>query len=140
MLRPVPLFSFSCCSDRETPVDKLGRPRHAATLTFQALRIFVNDELNQLYNGLKIAHRLLKPYGKCVVITFHSLEHKIVYQSFQADDARMKDRPICDDPTNYRFPWLSASDSIMCSKQEALDNPRARSAQLRVAQKQPVFL
>ncbi|ETE65052.1 putative methyltransferase-like protein 15 [Ophiophagus hannah] len=58
--------------------DKLSRPAHIATKTFQALRIFVNNELHELYEGLKAAEHFLKPGGRLVAITFHSLEDRIV--------------------------------------------------------------
>ena len=80
------VMSIGC---RNNPVEKsVEKSHHPATLTFQALRIFVNDELNELYNGLNVAHRLLKPGGVCAVITFHSLEHTIVRQVFEKQRVR----------------------------------------------------
>ncbi|KAG7275551.1 hypothetical protein CRUP_013455 [Coryphaenoides rupestris] len=58
--------------------DKLERPSHVATKTFQALRIFVNDELNELHAGLRAAQTLLRPGGRLCVLTFHSLEDRLV--------------------------------------------------------------
>ena len=58
----------------EVRLDKLGRPSHVATKTFQALRIFINNEMNELNRGLELAHELLNPFGTIVVLTFHSLE------------------------------------------------------------------
>lgn len=124
--------------DIDSPTDKLGRMRHPATLTFQALRIFVNDELNQLYNGLKVAHRLLKPKGTCAVISFHSLEHTIVHQTFNARSALRKEVPFTDDlsTTELMFPWKTDSFiPIKPSDEEIKSNPRSRSAELRVAVK-----
>ncbi|KAJ8325771.1 hypothetical protein O5D80_005965 [Batrachochytrium dendrobatidis] len=58
--------------------------KHPAMKTFQAIRIYINDELKQLQQGLVMAERLLKPDGRCVVVTFHSLEDRIVKRFFQA--------------------------------------------------------
>jgi len=60
--------------DNDMRLDKLSRPTHVATKTFQAIRILVNNEMNELNRGLEIAHELLKPEGLMVVLTFHSLE------------------------------------------------------------------
>ncbi|KAJ3593442.1 hypothetical protein NHX12_005777, partial [Muraenolepis orangiensis] len=57
--------------------DKLERPSHVATKTFQALRIFVNDELNELHAGLRAARTLLRPGGRLCALTFHSLEDRL---------------------------------------------------------------
>ena len=58
--------------------DKLYRQAHVATKTFQALRIFVNNELNEIHNGLEVAKHFTKPGGRCAVISFHSLGKKIL--------------------------------------------------------------
>ena len=60
--------------EKDKNLDKLGRPTHSATKTFQALRIFINDELNELHRGMELAHQLLKVNGTIVALTFHSLE------------------------------------------------------------------
>lgn len=62
--------------DDELRLDKLSRPTHVATKTFQALRMFVNNEVNELNRGLEIAHDFLRPDGRLVVLTFHSIEVK----------------------------------------------------------------
>ena len=62
--------------------DKLGRSSHPAIKTFQALRIFVNNELNELDIGLRIAHKFLEIGGICVTIGFHSLEEKLIKHHF----------------------------------------------------------
>lgn len=67
--------------DAETRLDKLSRPTHVATKTFQAIRIFVNNELNELNRGIEVAHSVLKPGGKVVILTFHSLE--VILKCFQ---------------------------------------------------------
>ncbi|HLB52672.1 MAG TPA: 16S rRNA (cytosine(1402)-N(4))-methyltransferase RsmH [Chlamydiales bacterium] len=97
-----------------------GRGRiHPATLTFQALRIAVNDELGQLEKGLKEAIHFLNPGGRIAVITFHSLEDRIVKQIFREESQveRMTKKPIVP------------------SLQEMKENRRARSAKLRVVEK-----
>ena len=73
--------SFTFANNRNR--DKIGRYSHPATKTFQALRIFVNDELNELANGLDVAHKILNPLGRCLVISFHSLEDRLVKRVFQ---------------------------------------------------------
>ncbi len=65
-----------------------GELTHPATRTFQALRIAVNDELGELLRGLVAAERLLKPGGRLVVVTFHSLEDRIVKQYLAARSGR----------------------------------------------------
>lgn len=64
--------------DTEKRLDKLARPTHVATKTFQAIRIFVNNEINELNQIMEIAHKVLNPGGKLVVLSFHSLEVQYV--------------------------------------------------------------
>jgi len=106
-----------------------------ATRTFQALRIFINKELDDLSIGLKAALDLLKPGGRLVVISFHSLEDRIVKQFMQMHSAvevprglpiRAKDLPQGD---------LELISRVKPSSSEVSENPRARSAVMRVAQK-----
>ena len=103
-----------------------GRSRtHPATRTFQALRIAVNDELVQIEQSLPLWLRLLKPGGRIAVISFHSLEDRLVKQALQAVSGERYDaelrlltkRPVTAEPTETVF------------------NPRARSAKLRAAVK-----
>lgn len=68
----------SCFNEDTRSVDKIGRPTHLATKTFQALRIFVNDELNEINYGMLLAGHYLRQTGRLVTITFHSLEDTIV--------------------------------------------------------------
>ncbi|MDP2215649.1 16S rRNA (cytosine(1402)-N(4))-methyltransferase RsmH [Phenylobacterium sp.] len=113
-----------------------GAKAHPATRSFQALRIAVNDELGELEAGLVAAERVLKPGGRLAVVTFHSLEDRIV-KAFLAERAgRMpggsRHLPQQDDP---RAPSFSlAFNGARTSEQVELDaNPRARSAKLRAA-------
>jgi 16S rRNA (cytosine1402-N4)-methyltransferase len=102
--------------------DEYDRKIHPATRTFQALRIFVNRELDDLRALLDAAPRILKPGGRVVVISFHSLEDRIVKDALR-DGARRGDfRVLTKKP-------LTSSD------EESDRNPRARSAKLRAAEK-----
>src|SRR5208282_3264 len=109
---------------------------HPATRTFQALRIFVNDELTELARGLVAAERVLKPAGRLVVVAFHSLEDRIV-KTFLAERSRApsssRHRPqIASAPASFR---------VLTRRPETPDdaeiaaNPRARSAKLRAAER-----
>ncbi len=128
--------------------DKLSRPSHVATKTFQALRIFVNNELNELHNGLEIAHYLLKPGGTCVAISFHSLEDRIIKRHFHGIDMDTKfnlsigDRvrnagKIHDESELNKYlkrKWAPISRKIIVpDEEEQFTNPRSRSAKLRAA-------
>lgn len=109
---------------------------HPATRTFQALRIFVNDELAELANGLAAAERLLKPAGRLVVVAFHSLEDRIV-KSFLAERSRApassRHRPeIASAPPTFRV--LTRRPETP-DEAEIAANPRARSAKLRAAER-----
>ncbi len=92
---------------------------HPARRTFQALRIWVNDELAALNQGLETAQRLVAPKGRVVVISFHSLEDRIVKHVFRQWEQEHKGHIVTKHP-------------LTPSKEEVLDNPRSRSAKLRV--------
>jgi len=109
---------------------------HPATRTFQALRIFVNDELAELAFGLAAAERALKPAGRLVAVSFHSLEDRIV-KTFLAERSRRpagsRHRPeITAPPPTFRVltPRPETPDAS-----ELAANPRARSAKLRAAER-----
>jgi 16S rRNA (cytosine1402-N4)-methyltransferase len=109
--------------------------RHPATRTFQALRIAVNDELRQLHELLSTAPQLLAPGGKLVIISFHSLEDRLVKQHFQHAAVVQKRSPA--GAADAGPPYLAlCRKPIEPSAQEVRDNPRARSARLRAAQRQ----
>lgn len=106
---------------------------HPATRAFQGLRIFVNDELGELVRALFAAERALKPGGRLVVVTFHSLEDRIVKKflierSSQASGSRHLPAAHQKVPTFDR-----PGKAIAASDEEAARNPRARSAKLRWA-------
>lgn len=103
-----------------------GRSRvHPATRTFQALRIAVNDELNQLRQSLPIWIRLLAPGGRLAVISFHSLEDRLVKQALQAAAGERYDAEL----------RLLTKRPVSAGADELVFNPRARSAKLRAAVK-----
>lgn len=112
-------------------------PIHPATKTFQALRIAVNRELDVLEKGLEAAVRVLKPGGRLAVISFHSLEDRIVklfIRQAQKGCICPPEYPVC---MCGRKPTLKVVNSkpIEASPEEARRNPRSRSARLRIAEK-----
>jgi 16S rRNA (cytosine1402-N4)-methyltransferase len=111
--------------------------RHAATRTFQALRIYVNDELGELERGLDAAERILKPGGRLVVVTFHSLEDRIVKDFLRTRSGRVpqgsRHTPASVDTGPAPTFNLEIARAIAPSDAECAANPRARSARLRWA-------
>jgi 16S rRNA (cytosine1402-N4)-methyltransferase len=107
-----------------------------ATRTFQALRIFVNAELDELERALKASLNLLMPGGRLAVISFHSLEDRIV-KTFIARESKAEfDRRAPFAPEKAMR--LTALARIKPSSEEVAANPRSRSAILRVAQRTAV--
>jgi 16S rRNA (cytosine1402-N4)-methyltransferase len=104
------------------PMNRAERRIHPATRTFQALRIFVNRELDDLRDLLKAAPQLLKPGGRIVIISFHSLEDRIVKDAFREAVKQ----------GHYR---LLTKKPVTASEQEMERNPRSRSAKLRSAER-----
>ncbi|XP_005401815.1 PREDICTED: probable methyltransferase-like protein 15 [Chinchilla lanigera] len=127
--------------------DLLQRSTHIATKTFQALRIFVNNELNELYTGLKTAQKFLRPGGRLVAISFHSLEDRIVkrfllginmMERFNLN-VRQKIVDSLDSDRESKegkapLMWKMTHKKVLTpDDQEVQDNPRGRSAKLRAA-------
>jgi len=107
--------------------------RHPATRTFQAIRIEVNGELSQLEAGLESATALLGPGGRLAVITFHSLEDRIVKRFFHRRGQRWIDRPEWPEPRknpDFAFGAVGRGPAE-AGEDEVVANPRARSAKLR---------
>ena len=99
-----------------------GDKIHPATRTFQALRIRVNNELGEIQSLLKSAGSLLKPGGRLVLISFHSLEDRLVKDAFKA----AKDAKVFE---------VFTKKPVVAAEQEQMRNPRSRSAKMRAAEK-----
>ena len=116
-----------------------GKKAHPATKVFQALRIAVNDEMGSLQNGLEAAVKILKPGGRLAIITFHSLEDRVVkaFGRMRTRDytfAGGEDVPELREPCTPGLKWV-ARKAIKPGEAELKENPRSRSAQLRVLEK-----
>jgi 16S rRNA (cytosine1402-N4)-methyltransferase len=119
-----------------------GNPRvrrriHPATRVFQALRIAVNEELEALQDGLAAAVDLLRPGGRLVVLSYHSLEDRIVKRFIAAERRGCvcpPELPVCVCGRNPRL-RLVTRPSLTPSAAEIAANPRARSARLRAAER-----
>ena len=114
-----------------------GARIHPATRTFQALRIAVNDELGALRRALEASGRVLKPGGRLAVITFHSIEDRIVKGFMREASQEFEDTPEWPNsvPNPLRTFSIVNRRAIVPSTQECEENPRARSAKLRVVER-----
>jgi 16S rRNA (cytosine1402-N4)-methyltransferase len=123
---------------RVAPARAPGRRRvHPATRVFQALRIAVNEELDALQAGLAAAVDLLRPGGRLVVLSYHSLEDRIVKRFLQAERRGCTcppEAPVCVCGRQPRLRLLSPK-GIVPTAAEVTANPRARSARLRAAER-----
>ncbi|NWR45900.1 MET15 protein, partial [Regulus satrapa] len=133
--------------------DLLQRPVHVATKTFQALRIFVNDELHELLLGLRTAEKFLKPGGRLVALSFHSLEDRIIKRFLHGIDMRekynlgskqkirraLKNSSKGEDAQESscgksNSKWVFIQKKVLTPQAEEVQtNPRGRSAKLRAA-------
>ena len=118
-------------------IGRSGNGIHPATKTFQALRIYVNDELGELARALATAETLLKPGGRLVVVSFHSLEDRMVKRFFTERAGRvahasrhMPVAPIAERTASFE---QQEKKAVTAGKAELARNPRARSAKLRWA-------
>jgi 16S rRNA (cytosine1402-N4)-methyltransferase len=116
-----------------------GKKTHPATQVFQSLRIAVNDELGSLQRGLEAAVKILQPGGRLCVLTFHSLEARLV-KEFGNERTREYtvigevDDPLLRTPRVPELRWVQRK-ALQASEAEVAENPRSRSAQLRVMEK-----
>ena len=120
---------------RSMPMKEL-RDGHPARKTFQAIRIEVNHELDVLESGLTQAIELVRPGGRICVITFHSLEDRIVkniFRKYSEVDSKFAKLPYV--PEEYTPKLKIISKGIVPSKKELEENNRARSARLRIVEK-----
>jgi 16S rRNA (cytosine1402-N4)-methyltransferase len=109
--------------------------KHPATRCFQAIRIFVNNELGDLALGLEAAISQLRPGGRLVVVSFHSLEDRLVKRTFKEAVRPGKVRRNIPDHPDWLAKLKLIGKAIRPSEQEISANPRARSAIMRVAEK-----
>lgn len=137
------------CFDENFHLDPLNRPMHNATKTFQAIRIFVNNELNEINYGIQCAEKYLKPGGRLVTITFHSLEDTIVKRHIQGQVVQgvanavalkyVSQMEICEENIIENFMksmWRPLYKHVIIPSPKEVDlNPRCRSAKLRAAVK-----
>ncbi|NXM47472.1 MET15 protein, partial [Gymnorhina tibicen] len=133
--------------------DLLQRPAHVATKTFQGLRIFVNDELHELFLGLKTAEKFLKPGGRLVALSFHSLEDRIIKRFLRGIDmtekynlgSKQKIRQALKNSSEgedtqespcgkSNSKWIFIQKKVITPQAKDIQtNPRGRSAKLRAA-------
>lgn len=116
------------------PKNRRDAAQNPATRTFQAIRIQVNGELDELRGALEGAGALLAPEGRLAVISFHSLEDRIVKRFFERRSRPDRDLdPRLPIPAGFNAdPWFTRIERILPSAEESAENPRARSSVLRV--------
>jgi len=133
--RPVERTAELAAIVRRAAGFRQGQKADPATRTFQALRIHLNAELDELEHGLEAAERALKPGGRLAVVTFHSLEDRIVKRFFRersgGTPGGSRHRPAMIDPNEPTFERVAKP--VGPSERELAANPRARSARLRSA-------
>ena len=115
-----------------------GARTHPATKSFQAIRMYVNDELGELAKALSAAERMLKPGGRLVIVTFHSLEDRMVKQAFRERSGLMgagsRHMPGVPDAPEPSFELITRK-AVEPSEAETEGNPRARSSRLRAVRR-----
>ena len=133
--RPIGRTSELAAIVRRAAGFRPGQKSDPATRTFQAIRIHLNAELEELEQGLEAAERALRPGGRLAVVTFHSLEDRIVKRFFRersgGTPAGSRHRPVQSDPREPTFERVAKP--VSPTERELAANPRARSARLRSA-------
>jgi 16S rRNA (cytosine1402-N4)-methyltransferase len=133
--RPVERTAELAAIVRRAAGFRKGQKADPATRTFQAIRIHLNAELDELEQGLAAAERSLRPGGRLAVVTFHSLEDRIVKRFFRersgSSPAGSRHRPTLGDPNEPTFERVAKP--VSPTERELAANPRARSARLRSA-------
>lgn len=119
----------------EDTVGRREKNKHPATRCFQAIRIFINDELAQLARGLEEAINLLRPGGRLVVISFHSLEDRLVKRTIREAVRPGQVRRNIPQHPDHKPLLKPIGRAIKASETELSVNPRARSAVMRIAEK-----
>lgn len=119
----------------ENTIGRREKKKHPATRCFQAIRIFINDEMANLAMGLDTAIRLLRPGGRLVVISFHSLEDRLVKRTIREAVRPGQVRKNIPQHPDIKPILKAVSKAIKASENELSVNPRARSAVMRVAEK-----
>jgi len=119
----------------ENTVGRREKKKHPATRCFQAIRIFINDELANLEKGLDSAIRLLRPGGRLVVISFHSLEDRLVKRTIREAVRPGQVRKNIPQHPDLKPVLKPVGKAIKASDAELSVNPRARSAVMRIAEK-----
>ncbi len=117
-------------------VPQRGRRKHPATKTFQAIRIFINDELRQLDAALNASLELLRKGGRLCVISFHSLEDRPVKRFMRnaaREPAQYRGMPVI--PEEHKPPLALVGKAVSATEEEVTANVRSRSAHLRVAER-----
>jgi 16S rRNA (cytosine1402-N4)-methyltransferase len=133
--RPVERTAELAAIVRRAAGFRQGQKSDPATRTFQAIRIHLNAELDELEEGLEAAERALRPGGRLAVVTFHSLEDRIVKRFFRersgGSPAGSRHRPALVDPLEPTFKRVAKP--VSPTERELAANPRSRSARLRSA-------
>jgi 16S rRNA (cytosine1402-N4)-methyltransferase len=119
----------------EDTIGRREKNKHPATRCFQAIRIFINDEMAQLARGLEEAIKLLRPGGRLVVISFHSLEDRLVKRTIREAARPGPVRKNIPQHPDHKPLLKPIGRAIKPSESELSVNPRARSAVMRVAEK-----